>query len=267
MQRTDRNLAIALTIAFGGVFLSFAVPLSSTSQKADWAIIHLDVALTVLYSTFYSIAALLFLSGLKSFKQALRTAYVRLSSGVVLFGAAFAQLLVVGLFNLWGSWWVTSGLVIVPFITAGLLLYWGVRKYAALVGVKSRWMRFWFVLALAVAGGALSGFLPHAALDVPETEFDVSTGLEVAMMLLIFAAAMVTLRIKRHTGAVYTNALAWLFLAFWAVVAAVAVVLTLSFMGFGNDPLGYLAMDFMLLIGGILFIRAGYAFNKLSGAD
>lgn len=264
MQQAKNVLAVALVLSVGFALLSLLLPLTPSGQIYGWLIFHLDIATTILYATFYSIGALLFVLGLGAFKHQLRLAYIKLSAGAVLFGIAFAQLLVVGLLDLWLSPWVTSGAIVLPFIVAGFLMYLGVHSYAKIVAIKTIWARFSIVLPLVVVGVLASSILPHVPLAVAELEFDVNTGLQTAMALLIFAAAMLSLRIKQHTGAAYTNALAWLFMALVGTAATVVAVIVTNLLGFGTLPEGYLLMDFMLVISSALFIRAGYAFSKLS---
>lgn len=264
MQRINSAITTVLMATIGGALLSLMMPLTATGERTGWIIFHMDIMLTIVYAGLFALAALLFLLGLGAFKQELRRAYVKISLGVVLFGLSFAQILVINLFDLWGSAWAASGLVALPFAAAGWLLFLGVRRYGLLVGVRGPWTRFWFVLAAALGGAVLAAFLPHVSAPRRELDLDLNNGLLTVIMVLVLAAAMIILAIKKRTGAIYNNALAWMFMALLVVVVSDLGFIAISLAGLAESAFGYLLLDAMLVVSGVMLARAGYTFSRLS---
>jgi len=77
-------------------------------------------------------AAVLFLSAIGAYKAALRSAYIKIAFGIVLVGGGLAQVVFLNIFGLIQTPWVQYGGVMLPFVIAGLAIYFGTRSYGAL---------------------------------------------------------------------------------------------------------------------------------------
>jgi hypothetical protein len=197
-------------------------------------------------------AAGMFLLAMDVFKAGLKQAYRAICAAILVLGIAQLQFPVLSALNLWSSVWVTRyGMVSVPGLIAGISLFFGVRSFAFALKDKS-WLTSRYLVIVALVIGVGIGVL----LDVPYT-VEAAGGIATATLGSVNAALV--LRIKRITGVAYTGAFAWLFLA--VAVTTIGTVAPTIFDLFGVSRGPILALPAALA--GVLFVKAGYAFNKI----
>lgn len=257
-KATTITLAI-VGIAIVGYLASFLVPLPS-SWTGDSAAFHWTLANSVLYTLLYIGVAILFLVGIGAYKAALRAAYIKMAAGIVMVGAGLAQVVLLNIFGLTQTPWVQYGGVMLPFLVAGLAIYFGTRSMAKLVGVTSLLTKLGFTFPLLVGCMALVVFLPHGYASLPETFFDVANSISTWDVLLYGISLGLVLQIKNHSGTHYTQSMAWLAIGLLGSVAVTMSVLVGTFI-VGKEPESYF-IDAMVIIGGLLYLKAGHSFAR-----
>ncbi len=197
-------------------------------------------------------AALLFLLGLKGFKQKVKQAYGAICIGSVLMGFALLQAPLVFAFN-WFEvpFYSNGGYLLFPAL-AVTLLFFGVSLFAHELDRKKLWTRAEVVLpivvAIALAGGLLASH-----------PFNLTSVGRIWSALLGFVDALIVLHIKRTSTPVYANAMAWLFLALTLGAVTQAWGLVVWLQGDPTNPV--LILPYSLTA--ILYVKAAYAFNKI----
>jgi hypothetical protein len=232
----------------------------------DATVVHLRTAgaLAVTITTLGGAAMLL--GGLKGFKASFRLAYIMLAAGLILFGIALLQLPVIGLFDLWASWWANSGALIIPFVFATALVYAGVRQFARLLNIGGILTSFPFVIFVALAVAVAGFFLGHNFArykDVAGTDTYIAT---VAWSVSYCTCAVLLMRhIVRHIGASYRNAMRWMLAALAALTLSGWHEAGTTFLQGNDDFYVSHGLSFLpFVISGLVLLRAGYSFCLLS---
>lgn len=249
----------ALALVAGLSTLLFSAPANDAYSARSF---HIILFLSVTVGVLQPGAAALFLWGLAGFKRQLRIAYGAICVALVLLGLAQVQAAFLTYFELSSSFWVTSGLVVVPYIVPVILMFYGVRLFAKLFEVKTVWMSFWAVFGIAtLVGGGVA--LAASLLTPNNAEFLLGVTLAAWTTVWMFATVMVTR--KPGVGPVYREALRWFGAANVTVVfAGVGYVASSLLLGNENALLDYGAAVFPHMIAGLLYIRAAYAFKLIN---
>lgn len=259
MNRVTKVTLAIIILTAAGYLASFLVPLPVGSTD-DALIFHWTLANSVLYTLLHAGAAVLFLVGLSAYKAALRPAYIAIATGVVLVGMGLAQVVLLNIFGLLQTPWVLYGGVMLPFVAAGLAIYFGTRSMANLVGLTSPLMKLRVVIPLLLVSIGLVSVLPHSASPLPELFFDASNAISMWDVVFYAASLGLVFQIKRRSGAHYTKSLAWL-----AIGLVGSVVITLSvLLGTyitGEAPGGYI-LDIIVIVGGLLYLKAAHSFAR-----
>ena len=147
-----------------------------------------------------------------------------------------------------------------PFVVAGLAIYFGVRSMATLIGIQSPLKNLWFVLPMLVICITVVTLLPHASSPLPEFSFDIANAISMWDVVLYAASLGLVLQIKARSGSHYAKAITWLSIGLiGSVVITLYVLLGTSFSG--KTPSDYM-LDTIVIIGGLLYLKAGYNFAK-----
>ena len=259
MNKTNKITLIIIILTILGYAASFLIP-SPVGWAAGQESFHWTLANSVLYTLLHIGAAVLLLVGVSSYKAELRTAYIKIAAGIVLVGAGLAQVVFLNIFGLIQSPWVQYGGVMLPFVVAGLAIYFGTRAMARLVGVTSPLTKVRVVLPILLILVAIAAFMPHGSTVLPELFFDVSNAISVWDVVLYAASLGLVLQIKSHSGTYYTESMAWLALGLMGSVIITLTVLAMTVMT-GQPPEGLL-IDILVAIGGLLYLKAGHSFVK-----
>lgn len=200
-------------------------------------------------------AAPLFVVGLKGFTRQLRRACTLLCFGIILYGLGQLQFPLFQIID--GSFWVNSGAVILPYMFAIGLIFFGMRRLGKLLGLKTLWMSPIAAVVSAIVVAALIGFLASGS-QVILLRFE--TFLAVVLLfatLIAWQCSAVAATRYRPFLHVMTASLAML-----VFTAAHHVVITLWL----PQDIWYITKDFTLtpaLLSALLFLWAGYLFARI----
>lgn len=203
-----------------------------------------------------------YIRGLRHFKSDLRVAYARLGLGIGMLGIAFAQLPVINFFGLY--FWLRSGGVLLPYLIAVCLIFFGLRRFASSLKLTSKVFSFWRVGIVAAVIGVAACLLPHTTTVMAEPARLGSVWLTTVIAVFFVCAARGTLLIKRAVGVSYGHGLAWLFVAF--VVAAISSVHYIGDMNLTSGDGFYFRWSVSVIvfdIVGLTFMKAGFALSTI----
>ena len=252
---------IAVAVAAG--LLTLLIPTSVTSSISELTF-RITLFISVPIAVLHIEAASLFIWGMNGFKRQLRVAYILICAGIALLGIAQLQTPLVSYFDLTVSWYVTSGLVVIPFVAPILLLFAGTKRFAPLLELKTRWASWWYAFGgsvlVSIAALGLAWLTSGNDAEVLASVFLATW----ASAMLCFAAVM-ALKITKTISSLYRPALRW-FAASNIASAMAGVTYVLSLIILGNENIvsrdgGTLLPD---LLAGLLFVRAGYAFKRIN---
>jgi hypothetical protein len=154
------------------------------------------------------------------------------------------------------SWGLNGGLV-APFVVAVFMMFLGLSSFARALGDDSIWTKAWVVLPLALVVGCLFGWL---AQDWAQLTFsNVSFAGNAANICLATVNLVLAVHIRRLAGLAYRNALTWLVIAFAS--SWIGQFPTPFFEVLDIRESAVLAIP--IAVTGALFVKAGYAFNKI----
>lgn len=259
MNTASKTAIIVIIVTILGYLASFFVPVP-TSWGDSSLDFHWTLANSVLYTLLHTGAAVLFISGISAYKAALRSAYIKIAIGITLIGGGLAQVVFLNIFNLIQTPWVQYGGVMLPFIVAGLAIYFGIRQVATLIGVRSFLKNIWFIVALSVVCITVASLLPHEPSSLPELTFDIANAISVWDVVLYATSLGLVLQIKAHSGAHYAKAITWLAIGLVGSAVITSYVLLGTFLS-GRTPADYL-LDAIVIGGGLLYLKAGYSFAR-----
>lgn len=259
-MNTALKTAIAVIIVtIVGYAASFLTPIPArwSGSAMDF---HNTLGNSVLYTLLHAGAGILFVSGLSAYKAALRSAYVKIAIGITLVGFGLAQVVLLNIFGLIQTPWVQYGGVMIPFVVAGLAIYFGVRQMAKLVGIHSPLTNVWIVFPAVIVGIIVTSLLPHTSSPLPEPFFDIANAISVGDVLLYAVALGLVLQVKARSGAHYRKSIQWMAIGLAGSVTITSFVLIQTF-ALGQQPSSYL-LDSIVIVGGLLYLKAGYSFAR-----
>lgn len=247
-------LGAALAATLASLFLA-----TPASWADGWLTFHLFIAVTSVQSCLHIGAAILFLLSIGVYKARLRYAYTMISVGIVLLAIGALQLPIIHAFDLWDTVWVTGGIIGIPFTLSGLAMYIGARGLARLIGIKTIYSRASIVVPIILVVCVLSTFLPHVTSPLPEMAFDMTNIILLWSGLLNLAAAFAVLAVARSTGVYYQSSMAWLAVS---LMISSLILLLVVVRGLTTTSTQDVLTDVLSVLGGALFMKAGYEFSK-----
>lgn len=207
-------------------------------------------------------AVILFWSALSSFKLGLRRAYKIICVGIALYGIAQIQLPIILLFPSLSPL-VNTGVIMVPYIAFLVLMFWGVRRFAHLIHLRTHWISWaWACLAaLGVAGlvAAAASQLPTVS-AMPRIAYIITLSSNAWFATILFFMTAGVVAINRNVSARYHRALNWMVVA-CAVLVSVDVVFIVVMLTLPQAYWEY--TNIIALVASILFMRAGYTFAEI----
>lgn len=259
MNTTFKTVLIVTLVTLLGYAASFFTPVPASWSDSALGF-HWTLASSVLYTLLHAGAAVLFLSAIGTYKAALRSAYIKIAFGIVLVGGGLAQVVFLNIFGLIQTPWVQYGGVMLPFVIAGLAIYFGTRSMTMLIGVRSILQNVWFIAPLLVVCVAVVSILPHKHSSLPEIVFDISNAISAWDVILYSVSLGLVLKMRSHSGAHYTKAISWLAIGLTGSVIITLYVLVDTLLS-GAAPAGTF-IDLIVTIGGLLYLIAGYSFAR-----
>ena len=270
-QVTNRARPIAnaiLLLAFIAMILALFVP---TPPDNGWLEFHFSFSLNLGIFVLFVGASILFLTSLRDFTTSLKRAYLLICGGITLFATAYLQVPFLILIDQYESFWVSSGLIVLPFLTGVVIAFAGTRAFARLIGITSRALGFWFALAGSVVVAAIITVLPHVPITgISEAQNDAGQAALMVFTWWMGLTAYHALLIKRRGGLAYTNAMAWLVLGM-ACLSASALIVAILYQAL-PERLYFIEPTDMVnpinLLASIFYLRSAYSFNRIpAGAD
>lgn len=254
-------ILLSILIAVGGALALLGFKFGVEDQN-----LHARAASALLMTPPFVGAAVLFLAGHDHFKAKMRKAYSLFALGIMLFGIAMIQLPIIGLQDLWESWWANSGLVVAPFIFATSFIYLGMQRFALLLGIKSKLANWRLLFGSALAFTVVSFFASHYLALYADTYegLDIYTAIVAWSVVCVTFAALLGRQVIDRIGPLYQPAMRWL----------TAGLLALSFSAwheyiinyFTNNDTWYIAHGISFwpfIVSGLIMLRAGYAFTLI----
>jgi hypothetical protein len=259
MNTAFKTVIIVTTVALLEFAASFLIPVPASWNDSAFGF-HWTLASSVLYTLLHAGAAVLFLSATGAYKAALRSAYIKIAFGIVLVGGGLAQVVFLNIFGLIQTPWVQYGGVMLPFVVAGLAIYFGTRGMTALIGIRSILQNVWFVVPLLVVCVAIVSLLPHKSSSLPELVFDISNAISAWDVILYAISLGLVLKMRARSGSHYTKAITWLAVGLAGSVTITTCILAGTLLS-GAAPAG-VVVDLMVIVGGLLYLKAGYSFAR-----
>jgi hypothetical protein len=235
---------------------------------------------TALTMSMAVIAAIWYLlTTLRAFKASTRIAYYIITAGICL--TALTQVAQVGVLTLMTlfpnfnpdqdtllgiAFFLLYALSALALFFGPIILFFGIRKLARLLGVHSPWILVWLVLGLAIA----AAFAAAASLQPPDAETEASAaaiafGIGGFTSVFAVAGAITALRIKHAISPNYQGAAKWLAIA--AAVLAFSVLHEMIVKGTPIVTSWYVEVGLSgwpLLILGLAFMLAGKVLKDAS---
>ncbi len=246
---------IAISMATGA--LAFLLPLSANTR------ILLSVPL--FFVVLHIGTAWFYLTALGNFKQDVRWAFIYISAGIVMLSLAFSHYVILSLLNIdsypalryGGITWLFS----IPF----MLIFIGLRSYARLLQVKSKFTSSWLAPTIALAAAVVLLFVPHGA--VPNTIYFHIWSIGAAM-ISIFAlpSSILAHKIQQAATAAYAKPMRWLYY-YTLVVGLGSVVAVGAVFWLGELYGGPLALVTAACgtAPQLVLLYTGYSFKKETG--
>jgi len=260
----QENVISIGTVGLSALVGLMALLLSTPNSSHDgWFFFHIPLALTLTYSCLHIGAAVLFLSTLDTYKAKLRRAFLAICAGMVILALGTLQVALIAAFNWWKTPWALDGPIVVPFLVAGVVAYSGTRALGTLIGLTSLLTRARFIIPVVFLLSFLIILVPHPLANTPVVAFDISNVIISWTTLMFLTASFVLVLVKRHIGEHYKIAMGWLAAGFLTatLVLIIAMGHTLAMPNATQDGVSVVT-DFVGVIAGLFYVRAGYAFMK-----
>jgi hypothetical protein len=229
--------------------------------------IHLKAAAAAILTVFYMGAAVLFIATLPAFKSALRQAFVFICIGIAALGLSLAQILMIEAFHLNGTLYETV-VAPLPFALAFAGISWGIRVYAVQVGLQSRLLSSKLLVGLSTIAPLVLGPIFYFG-DRKEFSHPIEAFIGAVMvgwlLLFIVMAVVVLPKITVKIAELYKPPIRALGFAFYSLFGVLTIIAIASSIPSLQQSDAFRLADYTLLIGtGAMFLRAGYAFNKVA---
>ncbi len=207
----------------------------------------------------------LFVIGLQNFKNSLRKAFAYMYAGIVLYSLAPLQFPFVNFFHLQAL--ANTGIVIVPYIAAVSLIFWGVRGFGRLLQLRGFWFSPLGAFVGATLMAVLAAFLPHVHTDLSATAFATVNGLNIWCGSVLFFGMMGLIHIRRAAATRYHLALGWLIAALGINVFAAIHYTAVNVLIPSTSWYAANSVQIPAYVGALCFMMAGYSFTKIKATE
>jgi hypothetical protein len=243
--------------------LCFFIPVAPTVKDPFMA--HVRTAFAAVLGILYSGSALWFFGGLKDFRTQLRTAYVLLGAGLIIFTIAWWQLPIFGLFDLWHTAWATGGGVILIFILGAFLIYLAIRQIGKTLSFKPKESSLPLVLGITIVVTILSGIAAKYFVQYELESVEIYIAAVSTTACFFFFGGSLARKIVKNIGAAYKSAIRWqsLFL-FVLFFGALHEGITTLFLTIGDPYEDYGIYLWPFIVAGFVILKATYEFRLLT---
>ena len=255
-------LVLMWIIAVGGALGAAMLPDALVS-----ATVKLTLAITIFFVTINLGAAWMFWSGLQNFKDKIRQAYLPICVGIALVSLTllFALFAVITgqdtsvLFR-----YVVSGLVI-P--VAEVLMYVGMRRFAQIGGVTSKFMSAKLVFLLCAGASVLVAIIPRPESNIADWIVIFSLSLLTTGAVLSAVTAWITAIVRQSLSQVYKRPMAWFMAVLLATVFSCILYAVMQIVATAEHPFDPRGIGLLpLVVSGFLTLGAGVSFRQIGVA-
>lgn len=212
----------------------------------------------------------LFILALKKFTNELKAAYVTISIGLIAYAIAQFQLPLILLLGLRDSFYMVSGLAVVPTIVGIITIYAGVRRFAKLLDVNSWWLKWRNVWVGSVVAAVSVALLPAPAAEPADNVITFKATVAIVTWGTIFSVANTALlfRIKRLIGQIYRQALHWFFVSTLVSICAGTIALAAFFiLGSQHSLVNGYFLFITQILAAVAVLRSAYAFSMIGSLE
>lgn len=251
-------LTLAVSVAVS--FLVYYLFQGSSENK-------ISAAQSALFSFLFGGIAYLFVVGSKAFRREFARAYALIAMATMMLLAAVFQFTILNLTNAWNSWWVTSGLVHLPFLISVTLMFSGILLFAKLLNVGHLKRFVTIVLSITAILVVLALYLlltRTSQVSLSAVSYYVSNIIQAVLLLAIVPLAF---RVKKAAGTLYEPMFNWLFIT--SLVFAVQLVVGLVAVFVLPPGHWYLVYGTAItfFIAGICLLKVSFELNKIPFAE
>jgi|GEM_PF-1699798 len=209
-------------------------------------------------------AAWMFWTALPAFQSSLRKAFLLICVAEAFIGLTLLVYPIVEVFGL-RKYPLTSLLLPLPLMVASITFHLGDIKYARLVGVTGRLVTVAPLVVASVLISVFSWILPHQPVGEPEAVFDAAAIMWGIMWVMPIASAFLLPKVVRQVPELYKPPAQALASSMWGIIAVVGYqyILRLIAGPYESGPAAYGLFSLVVLMG-LMLLRAGYSFNKVS---
>jgi len=260
-MKTKPILAGIVFASLAAASLAYLLPVAG--QQVTW-MVQSRAAVGILISSLSFGAAWWFLRALSAFMKDLRIAYRMLVTGVTLFGLGLLQLPILGIFNLWNTWYVFWGVILVPILVSVTLMYIGLRTFGRILTVRSLFMS-WRMLALTVTLIVALVPIAHFLTRFPADGIEVYDAVLMWCLAAFLFCAGLAFRIRQNIGEVYKDAMRWMNIAMIAYAVATFQEYLANVVFDPNGPYAATGAELLVFaVAGFLCLEAGRRFYVLT---
>lgn len=224
------------------------------------------IATSIQMLTAQLITVWFYVSNLKNFKKEVRQAFVLISVGILPLGIFFAQIGLVQLIGIGDAIQFQYAEMNYIATLAFILMYVGFRKYALLLGVKSKMTSLPAAVGLCAAAAVIAIVLPHPSSPRSEFFFDISFASIMILLVLAIANAILIRNIIRLVTSAYRKPILITYIYMYAAIFG-AMVADLALYLLGELSPGSLTLVILIVAmpQQLLLLYSGYLFDKHIG--
>ncbi len=236
--------------------ISFVLPLSLGLK--DRALLSTFLGFVILHVGI----ARFYITALKNFKNQFRKVYVYLSAAAIVLSIAFAQYLIIELFDLSRFPQFRYAGIAWLFSIAFILMYLGFRMYAQMLQIKTRFTSLGVALSIAVGASILILVLPHHSVAEP-LYFKISSVATGLLPVFSLLSASLAKKIKQTVTPAYAKSVNWLY--YYTLVVGLGSILGQVAFHLLGELYGERSAVIMIVFGvapQLVMLYASYLFKK-----
>lgn len=217
--------------------------------------------------TLHAGIAWLYLSALSNFKQEFKRAFILICVGIILLAVVFSHYIAIEFLGLAQLPLFRYGGITALATLCYAFMYFGLRKYAGLLNIKSFFTSLPVLLGVAGVVVAAAVLVPHAKQQAFEPYFDLALAcLWLFTMFLAFGAG-VAKQITKNVTIAYAKSMHWLYVYLISgCIGSLGGALGLPIAGELNGGFLYILIAAMGIGPQLLLLYTGYLFKKETSA-
>jgi hypothetical protein len=257
-QRSKKLATIIVVASFVVAFFVFLIPGLADIQQ------RVQASATTAFSLITIGSGIMFFNALPAFQSKLKPAFIFICGGCTLLGLSLLEQPFLEIFSL-RQYPIVSIIYPLPILLGAILFYVGIKKYGQIIGVNNFWTTHWPVLMLGLIFALTSIFAPHLPSNEPELIHKLAAIIWAVMLPLPVAAAVILKYTQALLPELYKIPIKALFLSMFPIIIVISYQLILRIVAgpFMQGLVAYVLFSLVIIMG-LLLLRAGYIFNKVS---